>query len=161
MRGAGQAWHKSCFTCNTCNKRIDSSNLCERESEIYCRCKKYQLNNIWDFNYKNLILLRSININKTEFNWFKFYFSLLWKGVRSKGFWIRNWNDLRRNIVIKWFSNIWSIYEILLIFKIPFDFPNIYNSKHLYKNLWPDKYCTLKITLKWRENNYCIQIYMI
>jgi len=37
MRGAGQAWHKSCFTCNTCNKRIDSSNLCERESEIYCR----------------------------------------------------------------------------------------------------------------------------
>ena len=39
MRGAGHAWHKSCFTCNTCNKRIDSSNLCEREAEIYCRCK--------------------------------------------------------------------------------------------------------------------------
>lgn len=37
MRGAGHAWHKSCFTCNTCNKRIDSSNLCEREAEIYCR----------------------------------------------------------------------------------------------------------------------------
>jgi len=37
MRGAGQAWHKGCFTCNACNKRIDSSNLCERESEIYCR----------------------------------------------------------------------------------------------------------------------------
>ena len=37
MRGAGRAWHKSCFTCLVCNKRIDSSNMCERDSEIYCR----------------------------------------------------------------------------------------------------------------------------
>jgi len=37
MRGAGQAWHKGCFLCYACSKRIDSSNMCERESEIYCR----------------------------------------------------------------------------------------------------------------------------
>ena len=37
MRGAGRAWHKSCFTCNNCNKRLDSSILTEREGEIYCR----------------------------------------------------------------------------------------------------------------------------
>jgi len=37
MRGAGKAWHKSCFTCLLCNKRVDSSMLCEREGEIYCK----------------------------------------------------------------------------------------------------------------------------
>ena len=37
MRGAGKAWHKGCFTCNLCNKRVDSSNLCEREGEIFCK----------------------------------------------------------------------------------------------------------------------------
>jgi len=37
MRGAGKAWHKSCFTCLLCKKRLDSSILCEREGEIYCR----------------------------------------------------------------------------------------------------------------------------
>lgn len=37
MRAAGKAWHKSCFTCNLCNKRVDSSMLCEREGEIYCK----------------------------------------------------------------------------------------------------------------------------
>jgi len=37
MRGAGRAWHKTCFTCNNCNKRLDSSIITEREGEIYCR----------------------------------------------------------------------------------------------------------------------------
>ena len=37
MRAAGKAWHKSCFTCLLCNKRVDSSMLCEREGEIYCK----------------------------------------------------------------------------------------------------------------------------
>jgi len=37
MRAAGQTFHKSCFTCQICNKRIDSSTLCEREGEIFCR----------------------------------------------------------------------------------------------------------------------------
>jgi cysteine/glycine-rich protein len=39
MRGAGHAWHKSCFTCAECNKRLDSSMLCERETEIFCKCE--------------------------------------------------------------------------------------------------------------------------
>jgi len=37
MRAAGKAWHKSCFTCNICNKRLESGTLCEREGEIYCK----------------------------------------------------------------------------------------------------------------------------
>jgi len=37
MRGAGKAWHKSCFTCQLCRKRVDSSMICEREGEIYCK----------------------------------------------------------------------------------------------------------------------------
>jgi len=37
MRGAGKAWHKTCFTCLLCNKRVDSSMICEREGEIYCK----------------------------------------------------------------------------------------------------------------------------
>ncbi len=37
MRGAGRAWHKTCFTCNLCNKRLDSSILCEREGDIFCK----------------------------------------------------------------------------------------------------------------------------
>lgn len=37
MRAAGQTFHKSCFTCQICNKRVDSSMLCEREGEIFCR----------------------------------------------------------------------------------------------------------------------------
>ena len=40
MRGAGKAWHKTCFTCLECRKRLDSSMLCEREGEIYCKGKK-------------------------------------------------------------------------------------------------------------------------
>lgn len=37
MRGAGKAWHKTCFTCTVCNKRVDSSNLCERDGDIFCK----------------------------------------------------------------------------------------------------------------------------
>lgn len=37
MRACGKAWHKSCFTCLICNKRVDSGTLCEREGEIYCK----------------------------------------------------------------------------------------------------------------------------
>ena len=35
-----QAWHKiTCFSCKECNKRLESTTLCEREGEIYCRSK--------------------------------------------------------------------------------------------------------------------------
>ena len=37
MRAAGKAWHKTCFTCLECSKRLDSSILCEREGEVYCK----------------------------------------------------------------------------------------------------------------------------
>merc|ERR1712071_152283 len=38
MMGGGSAWHKStCFTCALCNKRLESTTLCEREGEIYCK----------------------------------------------------------------------------------------------------------------------------
>lgn len=38
MMGGGSAWHKTtCFTCAECNKRLESTSLCEREGEIYCK----------------------------------------------------------------------------------------------------------------------------
>lgn len=38
MMGGGFAWHKTtCFNCKECNKRLESTTLCERESEIYCK----------------------------------------------------------------------------------------------------------------------------
>jgi cysteine/glycine-rich protein len=37
MRAGGQTFHKGCFTCHLCNKRVDSSMLCEREGEIFCK----------------------------------------------------------------------------------------------------------------------------
>jgi cysteine/glycine-rich protein len=38
MMGGGSAWHKStCFNCKECRKRLESTTLCEREGEIYCK----------------------------------------------------------------------------------------------------------------------------
>jgi len=37
VRACGGMWHKQCFTCEDCNKLLDSSTLCERGTEIYCR----------------------------------------------------------------------------------------------------------------------------
>lgn len=38
MMGGGSAWHKStCFNCAACSKRLESTTLCEREGEIYCK----------------------------------------------------------------------------------------------------------------------------
>lgn len=40
MMGGGFAWHKTtCFNCNECHKRLESTTLCERENEIYCKSK--------------------------------------------------------------------------------------------------------------------------
>ncbi|KAF9914934.1 hypothetical protein BX616_007274 [Lobosporangium transversale] len=37
----GAAWHKACFTCRECNRRLDSSTLAEHEGEAYCKtCHK-------------------------------------------------------------------------------------------------------------------------
>ncbi|XP_078581253.1 cysteine and glycine-rich protein 2-like isoform X2 [Branchiostoma floridae x Branchiostoma japonicum] len=35
--GAGHSWHKVCFKCSACNKALDSTNVCDREGEIYCK----------------------------------------------------------------------------------------------------------------------------
>lgn len=38
MMGGGSAWHKTtCFTCGHCGKRLESTTLCEREGDIYCK----------------------------------------------------------------------------------------------------------------------------
>ncbi|KAK2716277.1 hypothetical protein QYM36_010756 [Artemia franciscana] len=38
MLARGKAWHKTCYKCNECNKRLDSTNTCEGpDSEIYCK----------------------------------------------------------------------------------------------------------------------------
>lgn len=35
--GGGAAWHISCFNCSECHKRLESTILCEREGDIYCK----------------------------------------------------------------------------------------------------------------------------
>merc|ERR1712018_87246 len=35
MRAAGHAYHKTCFTCYSCNKKLDSGCLAEKEQNIY------------------------------------------------------------------------------------------------------------------------------
>ncbi|XP_015791240.1 cysteine and glycine-rich protein 1 [Tetranychus urticae] len=38
MMGGGSAWHKtSCFNCKECHKRLESTTLCEKDREIYCK----------------------------------------------------------------------------------------------------------------------------
>jgi len=38
MIGAGAAWHKiTCFTCFDCKRRLESTSLCEKDGEIYCK----------------------------------------------------------------------------------------------------------------------------
>jgi len=35
--GAGEAWHKACFSCKDCNKRLDSTTCTDKDGEIYCK----------------------------------------------------------------------------------------------------------------------------
>lgn len=36
-RACGSVWHKTCFTCSECAKLLDSSTLCDRGGDIFCR----------------------------------------------------------------------------------------------------------------------------
>ncbi|CAF3156900.1 unnamed protein product [Rotaria socialis] len=35
--GAGRSFHTRCFSCQTCNRKLESTTLCEHKGEIYCR----------------------------------------------------------------------------------------------------------------------------
>ncbi|XP_070568182.1 cysteine and glycine-rich protein 2-like [Ptychodera flava] len=37
VSGAGQKWHKLCFSCADCNKLLDSTTVASHENQIYCR----------------------------------------------------------------------------------------------------------------------------
>ncbi|XP_002735919.1 cysteine and glycine-rich protein 1-like [Saccoglossus kowalevskii] len=35
--GAGESWHKVCFTCAICGKSLDSTTCTDREGEVFCK----------------------------------------------------------------------------------------------------------------------------
>ncbi|XP_077995102.1 cysteine and glycine-rich protein 2-like [Glandiceps talaboti] len=37
MIGANSSWHKKCFVCAYCSKSLDSTSVCDREGEIFCK----------------------------------------------------------------------------------------------------------------------------
>ncbi|KAI9348641.1 hypothetical protein BDR26DRAFT_853637 [Obelidium mucronatum] len=37
ITGPGGLWHKACFNCKECNRKLDSTNLTERNNEAYCK----------------------------------------------------------------------------------------------------------------------------
>ncbi|XP_073245866.1 cysteine and glycine-rich protein 1-like [Porites lutea] len=37
VMGAGSKWHKKCFSCKDCKKKLDSTNCSDNNGEIYCK----------------------------------------------------------------------------------------------------------------------------
>ncbi|GAB1609984.1 cysteine and glycine-rich protein 1-like [Argonauta hians] len=37
VSGAGKTYHKMCFRCNSCSKSLDSTTLCDNQTDIYCK----------------------------------------------------------------------------------------------------------------------------
>ncbi|KAL5480115.1 hypothetical protein EMCRGX_G023737 [Ephydatia muelleri] len=35
--GAGSSWHKACFKCSACGKKLDSTTVADKDGEIYCK----------------------------------------------------------------------------------------------------------------------------
>lgn len=35
-----QSWHKHCFNCSSCNKKLDSTTVCDKDGQIYCKCER-------------------------------------------------------------------------------------------------------------------------
>lgn len=35
--GAGSSWHKACFNCASCNKKLDSTTVSDKDGQIYCK----------------------------------------------------------------------------------------------------------------------------
>eukprot|EP00794_Sanderia_malayensis_P018195 gene18195-20010_t len=37
VMGAGRAWHKTCFSCSECSKKLDSTTCNDNEGKLYCK----------------------------------------------------------------------------------------------------------------------------
>ena len=37
LLAGGQKWHKVCFKCNLCNKRLDSTNVNAHDNALWCK----------------------------------------------------------------------------------------------------------------------------
>lgn len=119
MRGAGKAWHKGCFTCNLCNKRVDSSNLCEREGDIYCKGG-------------SIVSRKVIMENSLKHVCGLFFFSLLRQEFRTKRirFWHWSWmlaNDLNfrmieilKNILLQTFLLLMHLLQLISVMMMIF-----------------------------------------
>ncbi|KAF9432219.1 hypothetical protein BGZ76_011100 [Entomortierella beljakovae] len=54
----GAAWHKSCFTCRECNRRLDSNTLAEHEGEAYCKTCHKKMWGPTGYGYASGLLVR-------------------------------------------------------------------------------------------------------
>ncbi|KAF9346836.1 hypothetical protein BGX26_001659 [Mortierella sp. AD094] len=54
----GGAWHKSCFTCRECNRRLDSNTLAEHENEAYCKACHKKMWGPTGYGYGSGLLVR-------------------------------------------------------------------------------------------------------
>ncbi|GJJ69497.1 hypothetical protein EMPS_01843 [Entomortierella parvispora] len=54
----GAAWHKSCFTCKECNRRLDSNTLAEHEGEAYCKACHKKMWGPTGYGYASNLLVR-------------------------------------------------------------------------------------------------------
>ncbi|KAG0301169.1 hypothetical protein BGZ98_008566 [Dissophora globulifera] len=54
----GGAWHKSCFTCKECNRRLDSNTLAEHEGEAYCKACHKKMWGPTGYGYASNLLMR-------------------------------------------------------------------------------------------------------
>ena len=37
IKAAFHTWHRACFTCSTCDKRLDAATCCDSRDRVYCR----------------------------------------------------------------------------------------------------------------------------
>uniref|UniRef100_A0A8C9F117 LIM zinc-binding domain-containing protein n=1 Tax=Pavo cristatus TaxID=9049 RepID=A0A8C9F117_PAVCR len=41
IMGGGKPWHKTCFRCAICGKSLESTNVTDKDGELYCKGKNY------------------------------------------------------------------------------------------------------------------------
>ncbi|KAG0071998.1 hypothetical protein BGZ89_008613 [Linnemannia elongata] len=54
----GAAWHKACYTCRECNRRLDSNILAEHEGEAYCKTCHKKMWGPTGYGYASGLLVR-------------------------------------------------------------------------------------------------------